>query len=135
MNSDRYVWLHESAPVVLEREIAGSEALRPEGTVVPFLERYPKMAGILLLARDPAAVADGILNCDQEEDRLRIIGSFAKYTDAADVSRWAAAVARHGRCIAGLLRRCPAWPVDALFVVPGRIAWSRTNTGIGWRKF
>ena len=118
LNSDRYVWLHESAPVVLEREIAGYEALRPEGTVVPFLERYPEMAGILLLARDPAAVADGILNCDQEEDRLRIIGSFAKYTDAADVSRWAAAVARHGRCVAGLLRRCPAWPVDALFVVP-----------------
>lgn len=118
INSDRYVLFRESAPGVLEREIADYEALRPEGRVILFLEKYPEMAGVLLLAHDSAEVADGILNCDQEEDRERIIGSFAKYTDHADITRWAEAVARHGRCIVGLLRRCPAWPVDALFIFP-----------------
>jgi hypothetical protein len=117
LNEDRYFFLSESAPSVLELEIRGYEKLRPNGRTDLFLQKHPEMAGVLLLAKDTAAVVEGILGCDQEHDRQRIINSFTKYTDSDDITRWAQAVARHRRCIVGLLRRCPSWPVDALFVL------------------
>ena len=118
LNLDRYRWLRDAADVVLEREFKGYEALLPDGEVAQLLERHPQMAGVLILAHDPAAVAQGIFSCSEADDQRRLIGSFAKYTEPADVSVWAAALSRHGRCIAGLLRRCQAWPVDALFLFP-----------------
>ena len=118
LNLDRYVWLRESADAVLEREFEKFKWLRPGGRVSALLEKHPEMAGVLLLVSEPAAVASGILDCDDAEDRVQLIGSFVKYTEAREISEWAAAVARHGRCIAGLLRRCPAWPVDAVFMFP-----------------
>ena len=110
LNLDRYRLLRETAEVVLERELQAYESLRPDGRVALLLEKHPEMAGVLLLARDPAMVAKGILGCEQEEDQVRIISSFVKYTDPDEISLWATAVGDHGRCIAGLLRRCQAWP-------------------------
>ena len=118
LNLDRYAWLRQTAEGVIEREFQALGALHPEGTVPRLLEKHPEMAGALLIARNHDDVAAGILNCEEEEDRVRLIGSFVKYTEADEMTLWASAVARHGRCIAGLLRRCQAWPVDALFVFP-----------------
>lgn len=118
LNLDRYCWLRNMANTVLEREIKEYESLRPNPLLTQFLEKHPEMAGVMLMAYDPDAVANGILKCKSAEDTQRIIGSFVKYTDKDEMSKWAAAVARHGPCIAGLLRRCPAWPIDDLFVFP-----------------
>ncbi len=118
LNLDRYRWLHSEAPAVLERELADFESLRPSGSSIRLLDEHPGMAGVLVMVQNPTDVADGILACEQNEDRVRIIGSFTKYTHPDDLSRWAAAVVRHHRCIAGLLRRCQASPVEALFIIP-----------------
>lgn len=118
LNLDRYCWLRQEADAVLEREIQACEALRPSAMATQLLEKHPEMAGVLLLVHEPDAVAKGILSCKFDEDAVRLIGSFVKYTAPDEMSQWAAAVSRHGPSIAGLLRRCPAWPVDALFVFP-----------------
>ncbi|MEI7912292.1 MAG: hypothetical protein WCK77_21885 [Verrucomicrobiota bacterium] len=118
LNSDRYCWLRREAPAVLDHEIEAWKTLQPSAIAMELLEKHPEMAGVLLLVHNPDTVAKGILDCKYDEDAVRIIGSFVKYTEPDEMSRWAAAVASHGPCIAELLRRCPAWPVDAMFAFP-----------------
>jgi hypothetical protein len=118
VNEERFRWLHEVARESLDRELRAFATLHPSGRMAVLLERHPQTAGLLLLARDPVALADGILACSDEADQIRLIGSFVKYTEPAEVTQWAESVAKHGRCIAGLLHRCQAWPVDAVFVYP-----------------
>lgn len=118
VNEERFRWLHEVARESLDRELRAFATLHPSGRVVVLLERHPQTVGLLLLARDPVALADGILACPDEEDQIRLIGSFVKYTDPAEITQWAESISKHGRCIAALLHRCQAWPVDAVFVYP-----------------
>jgi hypothetical protein len=118
LNLDRYCWLRQEANAVLERELQACEALHPSAMAIQLLEKHPEMAGVLLLVHEPDEVAKGILNCKFDEDTVRLIGSFVKYTAPDEMSQWAAVVSRHGPSIAGLLGRCPAWPVDALFAFP-----------------
>ncbi len=118
LNLDRYCWLQQVANAVLDREIEALKSLEPSAVAMELLEKHPEMAGVLLLVHNPDKVAKGILDCKDEKDAARIIGSFVKYTDPAEMSRWAEAVDRHGPCIVELLRRCCGWPVDALFAFP-----------------
>lgn len=118
VNEERFRQIHEVAKEALDRELRTFATLHPSGRVTVLLERYPLMAGQLVLARDPEVVANGILACPDEDDQIRLISSFVKYTEPAEIAQWAESIAKHGRCIAGLLRRCQAWPVDAVFIYP-----------------
>ncbi len=118
LSLDRFILLRETVEAALEKEFKALESLRPEGVVAQLLEKHPQTAGLLVMAHDRLALAEGILRITNEDARDNIIGSFAKYMDAGDISRWAVAVNRHGRCVAGLQRRCQAWPFDAVFVFP-----------------
>ena len=116
LNLDHCHWLQMVAADVLEQQLAALSALKPSISEAAFLTRHPEMTGMLLMVHDRQLLADAILRIDNEDDRNAIVGSFAKYTDAREASDWAKAIAKHGDCIAGILRVCPLWPVDAVFL-------------------
>ncbi|MCA9096181.1 MAG: hypothetical protein KDA68_22025, partial [Planctomycetaceae bacterium] len=118
INLDRYSWLKEVAGDALEKEIRAYECMAPSPKVAALLTIHPEVSGLALMAYDRETFADAILNLDDPGDQNVVIDTFVKFTSPADVSAWGSAVHRHGPCIAGILRKCPVWPVESVFLYP-----------------
>ena len=99
---------------LLDRELKGLERLPHSARIMQLVEAHPETANLCTLAGKPAALAAALMDLNVA-DRAALITTFTVLTNGSDIDNWTQALARHGRIIAHLIRKCPALPVYGLF--------------------
>ena len=110
----RFRATHDVAPPLVETELRLLVNLHPKEKVLSLLEHHPEVSGLLLLAPNPAGVADAIMQAS-DGDQETLIASYWHCTDGVSVRLWTEAVRRHRPLVVFFQRKCAALPYQGTF--------------------
>lgn len=114
VNEKRFKATHDVAPQLIETELRLLVGLHPKAKVLSVLERHPEVAGLLLLAPNPAEVADAIMQAS-DGDQEALIASYWHCTDGVSVRLWTEVVRRHRPLVVFFQQKCAALPYQGIF--------------------